>query len=85
MTTINATSILMEASRDGQSFAGQTWEPFVMEYSSAISAILIVPLIIAFSLKVPLYWSLVKQNIFWHLLGSGIYWAVALIVCCMWP
>jgi len=43
--TINATSDIMEAKRDGQ-LPFQLWEPFVWEYSSAVSTLLLVPGII---------------------------------------
>ena len=40
--TINATSDIMEAQRNGQ-LPFQLWEPFVWEYSSAISTLMLVP------------------------------------------
>ena len=40
--TINATSDIMEAQRDGV-LPFQLWEPFVWEYSSALSTLILVP------------------------------------------
>ncbi len=71
--TINATSILMEASRNGQEITFPLWQPFVWEYSSALSLILLLPLIIFLLKKAPLTWQFIKQNIIWHLLGSIVF------------
>jgi len=71
--TINATSILMEASRSGQAISFPLWQPFVWEYSSALGLILLLPLI-TFLLKIaPLTWRFIKQNIIWHLLASVVF------------
>ncbi len=43
------------------------------EYTSAISAIILVPVFMAFCLKKPLYWSLFKKHFGWHLLASVAY------------
>ncbi|ALO36228.1 hypothetical protein CMT41_16925 [Colwellia sp. MT41] len=71
--TINATSILMEASRYGQKIPFPLWQPFVWEYSSALSVILLIPLIILLLKAVPLTWQFVKKNIIWHIIGSIIF------------
>jgi len=71
--TISATSILMEANRHGSSNALPTWKPFVWEYSSALSLIMLLPLVILLLKKVPLTWQFIKQNIFWHIIASVIF------------
>jgi len=63
----------MEASRNGQEIAFPFWQPFIWEYSSALSLILLLPLLILFLAKVPLTWQCIKQNILWHLLGSVVF------------
>jgi len=68
---INATSIIMEASRNGQAL--QLWRPFVLEYSSALSFIFLLPLIILLLNKVPLTWLLFKKNVFWHIVASVVF------------
>ncbi|MFQ3192796.1 MAG: two-component system LytT family response regulator [Paraglaciecola sp.] len=60
--TINATSVLMEAAREiNASF--QVWEPFVWEYSSALSTLFIFPLIARFMRKYPWDWQKSKGSI----------------------
>jgi len=71
--TISATSILMEASRGGQEIPFPFWQPFVWEYSSALSLILLLPLLILLLTKVPLTWPFIKQNIIWHIFGSFVF------------
>jgi len=71
--TISATSILMEANRHGSSNALPIWKPFVWEYSSALSLIMLLPLVILLLKKIPLTWQFIKQNIFWHVIASVIF------------
>ncbi|WP_019026549.1 LytR/AlgR family response regulator transcription factor [Colwellia piezophila] len=71
--TISATSILMEASRFGQEIPFPLWQPFVWEYSSALSVILLIPLVVLLLKAVPLTWQLVKKNIIWHIIGSIVF------------
>ncbi|MCJ8319155.1 MAG: LytTR family transcriptional regulator [Colwellia sp.] len=71
--TISATSILMEASRYGKDVPFPFWQPFVWEYSSALSLILLLPLLIVFLAQVPLTWQYLKQNFIWHVLGSVVF------------
>ncbi len=68
--TINATSILMEAGREMQGIDFPLWQPFVLEYTSAVSFILLLPLLMLFLKKVPLTWLKLKNNIGWHVLAS---------------
>jgi len=71
--TINATSILMEAGREKQELEFPLWQPFVLEYTSALSFVLLMPLLLLFLKKVPLTWLHLKKNIIWHLLASVVF------------
>jgi LytTr DNA-binding domain-containing protein len=68
--TINATSILMEASRYGQTLSFPLWQPFLWEYSSALSLIILLPLLTMFLNKAPLNWQFIKKNFIWHIIAS---------------
>ena len=54
--TLLATSIIMEAKRNIGPMPFQIWEPFVWEYSSALSALLLFPAIVLLLEKLPLTW-----------------------------
>lgn len=71
--TISATSILMEAHRDEAGISFPIWQPFLWEYSSALSLIFFLPLLILFLAKVPLTWENIKQNFVWHVLFSILF------------
>ena len=53
--TVNATTQIMEAQRDGV-LPFLIWEPFVWEYSSAFSTLLIFPAVVWLLKKVPFDW-----------------------------
>lgn len=70
--SINATSDWMETTRDGTpDFA--LWEPFVWEYSSALSNILLLPLIFLLWQYMPLSLTSIKTQIAKHLLLSLLF------------
>ncbi|MEW6991324.1 LytR/AlgR family response regulator transcription factor [Colwelliaceae bacterium 6441] len=71
--TISATSILMEANRDEAGISFPIWQPFLWEYSSALSLIFFLPLLILFLAKKPLAWENIKQNFLWHVLFSILF------------
>jgi hypothetical protein len=73
VNTISATSILMEANRNEQGSSLAIWKPFIWEYSSALSLIMLLPFVISFLKKIPLTWQLIKKNIVWHVLASVIF------------
>ncbi len=54
----------MEAQRNGEQMSFLLWEPFVWEYSSAISSLLLFPFIVKLLNKVPLSWQRLKQTLF---------------------
>jgi hypothetical protein len=68
--TILATSVIMEAGRKSAEPSFQLWEPFVWEYSSAISALLLFPFFILLLKKVPFNWQAIKRSLFSYLLAS---------------
>jgi hypothetical protein len=70
--TINATSDWMETTRDGTpDFA--MWEPFIWEYSSALSNIILLPLVFYIWQRIPLRLSHIKQQLAQHLFISFLY------------
>ena len=69
---INATSDWMETTRDGSpDFA--LWEPFVWEYSSALSNLILLPLIFMLWRRMPLSLTRIKTQIVQHLLLALIF------------
>lgn len=69
--TINATSNIMEAKRDGE-LPFELWEPFVWEYSSAIGTLLLIPFILYLLNRVPFNWHAIPRSI-------GIYWLASIV------
>lgn len=70
--TINATSDWMETTRDGSpDFA--IWEPFVWEYSSALSNILLLPFVFILWRHMPLRLTSIKTQITKHVLLSLLF------------
>lgn len=70
---ISATSTIMEASRHSQALSFQLWEPFVWEVSSAVSAILLFPLITMMLKRFPMRWGNVGRTCVIVVIGSVIY------------
>lgn len=70
-TNINATTILMEAREDGDPLP--VLMPFLLEYSSGLALLALVPLIFRFERRFPLVWSKFRQNFGWHVLASVIF------------
>lgn len=68
--TILATSVLMEAQRRGGTPDFHTWEPFVWEYTSAISSLLLLPILINIMNRYPLAWNNLKGSVPFYLLLS---------------
>ena len=69
---INASSVWLEHSRDGSSNL-QLWEPIVWEYSSAISTLLLLPLLFWWFNRYPLQLSAIRRQLLAHLLGSLLF------------
>jgi hypothetical protein len=69
--TINSYSVLGDNQRRGLSFA--TWEPFVWEFSSQLSILMLIPLILYLDKKRPLKIEQFKFNIGFHLIFSLVF------------
>lgn len=80
--SINATSVWMENNRDG-SPGIELWEPFVWEYSSAVSNILIAPLLLWFFNRHPLQLTQIKRQILTHGLATVVYSLMHVVIMVM--
>ena len=68
-----ATSVIMEAERKEGPLAFQIWEPFLWEYSSAVSVLILLPLLILVLQKIPFDWSSSKRSFFHYFLISIVF------------
>lgn len=71
--SLHATSVIMEAKRKGSELPFELWEPFVWEYSSAISVLLLFPLMVVLLRRLPFSWQSIKRSIFLYFLASIIF------------
>ncbi len=69
---INSTSVLMESKRDGVANLAD-WEPFVWEYSSALSSLLLLPLVAIFMAKYPWQWKQPKLSSLQYLTAAVVF------------
>ena len=72
-STLLATSVVMESKRKGDVLPFQLWEPFVWEYSSAISVLMLFPPLVFFLRKVPFDWLSIKHSLFFYFLASIVF------------
>ncbi len=72
-SNILATSVIMERSRDGELSSLKIWMPFVWEYSSAISLILLIPAINWLLEKYPFNWQKIKRSLLIYLACSILF------------
>ncbi|NOU51445.1 LytTR family transcriptional regulator [Pseudoalteromonas sp. JBTF-M23] len=70
--TINALSVWSEHSRHGEPSIA-LWEPFVWEYTSALSVLVILPLMFRFFSRFPLHFAQPKKQLLVHLFGSVVF------------
>ncbi|BDF96004.1 hypothetical protein KAN5_28420 [Pseudoalteromonas sp. KAN5] len=70
--TINASSNIMEAQRDGE-LPFMIWEPFVWEYSSAIGTLLLFPALVWLLQAQPLNWQKITRSLFIYFIASVIF------------
>ena len=70
--TINATSDIMEAQRDGV-LPFQLWEPFVWEYSSALSTLMLIPGVIFLLKYQPFNFQAITRSLGLYFFTSVIY------------
>jgi len=71
--TLLATSEIMEAQRKNAELPFAIWEPFVWEYSSAISTLLLLPLVIFALRKIPFNWQSIKFSIFQYFIVATMF------------
>ncbi len=71
--TLLATSEIMEAQRKNTSLPFDMWEPFVWEYSSAISTLLLLPFIILLLRKIPFNWQAVKRSFLQYFVAASVF------------
>lgn len=77
-TSINASSLLMEAMNEGD--PTPPWTFFVLEYTSGISMIALFPLVFLFVKRFPLGWPKFKRSIGWHVLGSLLFTVLHIVL-----
>ncbi|MEQ3512316.1 LytTR family DNA-binding domain-containing protein [Pseudoalteromonas sp. BZB3] len=70
--TINATSDIMEAQRDGV-LPFQLWEPFVWEYSSALSTLILVPGVIYLLKYQPFNFQAITRSLCLYIFASIVF------------
>ena len=68
--TILATSVIMEAQRGGGLLGFDLWEPFVWEYSSAISTMILIWPLILFLQKFPFQWNRIAFSVIGYFIAS---------------
>lgn len=61
--TLLATSVVMEAKRKNEALPFQLWEPFVWEYSSAVSSLMLFPTLIILLDRVAFNWQKIPQTL----------------------
>ncbi|MBQ4862395.1 LytTR family transcriptional regulator [Pseudoalteromonas sp. MMG013] len=70
--TINATSNIMEAQRES-SLSFSWWEPFVWEYSSAVSTLAVLPAIVWLLKTFPFNWQRIYSSVLRYFLASVLF------------
>ena len=78
--TILATSVWMEATRNGNQPSFQMWEPFVWEYSSAIATLVMLPFVFYWFSRFPLSFSKPAKQVAGHFLASVFFSAVHVVL-----
>lgn len=67
----NSATVLLEVERAHLDFAA--WEPIVWETTSNLVLLALVPAVIAFERRVPLYFGTFRRNLPWHALASLVF------------
>lgn len=71
--TLLATSVIMEANRNGNEPSFQNWEPFVWEFSSAMSVLLLFPMIVYLVRNISFDWLAIKRTLLMYFFASIIF------------
>ncbi|KFN42852.1 LytTR family DNA-binding domain-containing protein [Arenimonas oryziterrae] len=69
--TTNSVIVLLDVERVHLDFA--PWEPIVWEWSSNLVLLALVPAVIAFERRFPLYLNQLRRHLPWHVLGSVVF------------
>lgn len=72
-STLLATSVVMEAQRKSSELPFYYWEPFIWEYSSAISILLLFPFLIYIFKNMPFNWKAIKASLLTYFIASVIF------------
>ncbi len=67
--SINASSVWLEQTRDGQAEI-QVWEPYVWEFSSALAVLMILPFVFALFRRVPLAFEQIGKQLAVHIIAT---------------
>jgi hypothetical protein len=78
---VNTVIVMIELSRVKLGFAG--WEPAVWEWTSNLSLLALIPAVIAFERRFPLYIGVMRKHLPWHVLGSIAYSIVHVLIMVM--
>lgn len=71
--TLLATSVIMEGQRNYDELPFQMWEPFVWEYTSAISTLILFPCIVFLLKKYPFNWQSITPSLAQYFLASIVF------------
>ena len=69
--SLNSVTVLFDIRRVHLDFA--SWEPAVWEWTSNMVLLALVPAVVAFEKRVPLYLDTLRRNLPWHVLASVVY------------
>lgn len=71
--TLLATSVIMEGQRNYDELPFQMWEPFVWEYASAISTLILFPCIVFLLKKYPINWQSITSSLALYFFASIVF------------
>lgn len=72
-STLLASSEIMEAQRNNASLPFEIWEPFVWEYSSAISTLVLLPFIFMLLRNIPFNWQAIRYSLFQYFVAASVF------------
>ena len=72
-STLLASSEIMEAQRNNASLPFEIWEPFVWEYSSAISTLVLLPFIFMLLRNIPFNWLAIRYSLFQYFVAASVF------------
>lgn len=69
-STLLATSVIMEAQRKSNELAFMLWEPFVWEYTSALSTLILFPAVVTLLKNIGFNWQKIKYTVVIYFIAS---------------